>query len=665
MAATVLLGSQNAPPASGQQPQVFRAGVDVIRLDVNVVDKDNQPIAGLTADDFQVFEDGKAQRIVAVSEIDAVAADPAPSPWMRTATRDVATNDLVDLAGTGRVFAILLDDFNTPWDDQGIIMSAREIAREVIDGLAPSDLAAVVFPLEAGRTQDFTTDRRKLLEAVSLFNPREPDMFILNPNSNTYRGPGPGGGDMPQRFAPSMARSNCENSQPVVPTLDTVVRQLATVPNRRKTIVFISTGVPLRLGARGNCPERLSDMMRDVYRTAQRSNVNIHSFDPGGYRGYEDYLQRPVRSNGRANEFVHTPESARNAARLRHDFMEITSDETGAVSVVNSQELVDGIAKMFAQDARYYIIGYETSNGRPDGKFRRIEVKVGRPGVSVRARSGYYAPREGTFETAEQKRAPASNELGLTGLTSSAALPLRANAVAIAPAADGKGVDVAVVLTTRLPAVRTAMAESINVVRHVYDARSKPGPPVQEKTDLMLQPSGGDETRYDIFQRITLPPGRHQVRLNGTSTALGRSGSVYVDVDVPDFSQTAFAMTRIALGPRAAEPRTDPFAALLPVVPTTARDFTANDPLVAFVRLFQNGEEKLPVSVSAQIVDVHDVKVYETSSPLAPDRFDGPAGVGVEFALPLDRLSRGPHILNIGATRGSMSLRHDLVFRIR
>ena len=643
---------------------MFRAGVDLIRLDVNVLDKDGRPVPGLTVGDFSVFEDGKAQRVVAVSEIDAVSDDPEPSPWMRTAARDVATNDLSDLAGGGRVFVIVLDDFNVPWDAPQIIMSAREIARHVVDSLAPSDLAAVVYPRDAGRTQDFTTDRRKLLDAISSFNPREPEYFL--PRGNTYRGPGPGGGDMPQRFAPSMARSNCERTQLAVPTFDTVVRRLATVPNRRKTLVFISTGVPLNLGANRDCPGVLAETMRNVFREAQRTNVNIHSVDPGGYRGYEDYLQYPIGGDGRPKEFVHSAESARNAARLRHDFMEITAEHTGAHAVVNSQEIADGVTRIFAEDARYYLIGYETTNGKPDGKFRRVEVKVNRPDVKVRARSGYYARREGSLESAEDKRAPGSNELGLTGLTSAVGLPLRASATAVAPAADGKSVDVALVLTTRLPAVRTATAESINIVRTIYDAASKPGPPVQEKTELLLQPASGDESRYDIFQKIALPPGRHQVRLNGTSTALGRSGSVYVDVEVPDFARVPFAMTRVVLGSRPAQgERTDPFAAWLPVAPTTARDFTANDPLVAFVRIFQNGEGRSPVTVSAEIVDVRDVKVFETSSTLAEERFAGGEGVGVEFALPLERLSRGPHILNITAARGSTAVRHDLVFRIR
>ena len=655
---------QNPPPV--QTPQVFREAVDVIRLDVTVLDKDRRPVPGLTAADFSVFENGKPQRIVAVSEIDAVSNDPAPSPWMRSVPADVATNDLVDQAGNGRIFVILMDDVNVPWDDLEMIMSAREIGRLVIDSLAPSDIAAVVYPRDAGFTQDFTSDRRKLLEAIDKFDPQEPDRWI--PRGNTYRGPGPGGGDMPQRFAPSMARSNCQMTQLTVPTFETVVARLATVPNRRKTVVFVSTGVPLNPAASRGCPGELATAMRDVYSHAQRANINIHAVDPGGYRGYEMYLQNPIRRGGRPAESVLPEQAARNAARLRHDFLEITADHTGAHAIVNSPKIAEGVAKMFSEDAIYYLIGYQTTNGQPDGKFRRVEVKVNKPGLTARTRSGYYAPKPGTLATPDDKRAPASSELGLSGLMSAAGLPLRATATAVAAAADGKGAEIAIVLTARLPPVRAALAETFTVVRTVYDVQSKPGPPLQEKTSLTLQPSSGDDLRYDVFQRLTLPPGRHSIRLHGSSTALDKSGSVYVDVDVPDFSRAPLTLSKIVLGTRPGEAtRTDLLAALLPVIPTSARDFAPSDPVTAFVRLFQGGGAALaPVTVTTQVFDVGDGKVFETSSTTPAEAFQSGRSAPVEIPLPLEKLSRGPHLLNITASiAAGATTRSDVVFRVR
>jgi hypothetical protein len=83
---------------------------------------------------------------------------------------------------------------------------------------------------------------------------------------------------MPQRFAPipdaqrlpALAARRCRRWTPVV-------ARLATVPNRRKTVILVSTGLPVSfMGGRG-CPAELADIMKNVFRRAQRANVNIYS----------------------------------------------------------------------------------------------------------------------------------------------------------------------------------------------------------------------------------------------------------------------------------------------------------------------------------------------------------------------------------------------------
>src|SRR5205823_1387214 len=149
LACLVLTGSAQQPATPGQQP-TFRAGVDVIRLDVSVLDKNRQPIRGLTAADFTILENGKPQRIVALSQV----------------------------------------------------------------------------------------------AAVDRFEPRQQEWV-----GNTPMGPGARAGDLVQQFAPSMARSRCARAQPAIPALDTVVARLATVPNRRKTLILVSPGVPFAFNA--------------------------------------------------------------------------------------------------------------------------------------------------------------------------------------------------------------------------------------------------------------------------------------------------------------------------------------------------------------------------------------------------------------------------------
>jgi VWFA-related protein len=657
-------GQPPAPPASPQQP-VFRGEVDVIRLDVSVLDKDRRPVRGLTIDDFTVTEEGKPQRLVAVSEIDMAENDPTPSAWMRHVPRDVAANDLADQVGDGRLVAIVMDDWNIPFDDLDIIMSARAVGRYIIDQLGPSDVAAVIFPQQAGKTQDFTDDRAKLIEAVDKFDP--PEVRWIPP---TPLGPGPGGGDMPQRFSPALMRSQCQRGQPTIPVLDTVAARLATVPNRRKTVFLVSVGLPVDFVATRGCPGELASIMQDVFRKSQRGNINIYSVDPGGYRGYETYLTTPIRRGGRPAERVMPLGVAQRAARTRREFLQIAADYTGARAIVNTDAYERDIDQIFEEAGSYYLVGYQTSNGKPDGRFRRVDVKVRRPGMTVRSRSGYYAPREGTLVTAEQRGTPATADLGLVGMYSPAGLALRAVASPIARSSTTtKHTDVALVLTVRLPAVRGALAETLTVVRTLYDAEGRAGPPVQEKVNLTLQSTSGDELRYDVYQRLSLPPGRHTVRLNATSAALDRSGTVYADVEVPDFTRPAITASSIVLGMRTDPPvaRTDVLTSILPIAPTSARDFAPSDTVVAFLRIFQGGATPIaPVSVSTRILDIDDQPLFDLSGTLSPEMFDATRAAPFEIPLPLAKLSHGPHLLSISvAIPGSSTVRRDLVFRVR
>ena len=121
-AGAALLAQQ--PPA--QEP--FRSGVDVIRIDVSVLDKNRRPVRGLTAADFVVSENGKRQRVVAVTEVDARVDDPARSAWMRLAEDDVARNNLADQVGESQAVAIVMDDDHIPFDDSELAVATRDVA---------------------------------------------------------------------------------------------------------------------------------------------------------------------------------------------------------------------------------------------------------------------------------------------------------------------------------------------------------------------------------------------------------------------------------------------------------------------------------------------------------------------------------------------------------
>jgi VWFA-related protein len=160
--------AQQQQPTSTDASQVpsFRSRTDVLQLDVSVLDRDGQPIRGLTAADFTVLDEGVPSPVVAFSAVDVPAWPPEAPDWIRETTPDVVSNH----PDARRAVVIVMDDFGTPWDP-GVTKIAKSIANATIDRLGAADLAAVVYVLNRQNGQEFTSDRARLRAAVDRFVP--------------------------------------------------------------------------------------------------------------------------------------------------------------------------------------------------------------------------------------------------------------------------------------------------------------------------------------------------------------------------------------------------------------------------------------------------------------------------------------------------------------
>lgn len=662
LCALVPLRAQEPEP---QQP-VFRADVDLIEMDVTVLDRNRRPVRGLTAADFTVTEDGRPQRVAAVTHIDLADHDPARSARMRYVVRDVAANDLSDQLGDGRLIAIVFDDVNLPADDPEIVRSARETARYIVDRLGPSDMAAVVYAHNSGRTQDFTSDRSKLLDAIDRFQPAGLDWIGPTP-----QGMGPAGGDMIQQWSPTLARSPCMRGEPAVPTLDTVAARLATAPGRRKALMFISVGVALSLSATDSCGSQLADVMKAALRKAQRANVNIYGIDPAGLGGYQQYLRLRAAQRGTETMIPGRRRVPRNV-RVLQDFMRSLAEQTGGRAVINTDAIDRSIDQILDEDRVYYLVGYESTQGAPDGKFRQVEISVNRPGVSVRSRSGYWAPVEGAVVDRRFTGGPTPDDSTLAGLDRAQGVPLRVVALPMGRATGADAgtpkVDVATILSVRFPPLRAATDDTLTITRNVYDAEGRPGPPTRIIERARLEPGGGDEARHDLLQQLTLDPGRYQIRYQVQSALLDRSGTVFVDVDVPNLSRSALALSGLLIAGNGPSTVTTSGAleALAPIVPTTSREFTNNQALTGFLRVYQTIGPPEPVTVTVEVFDASDVSHFEATQRLELAAFDADGGAPVQIDVPLTGLTPGPHLLTVtGRLPGGRTARRDLVFRVR
>lgn len=351
--------------------------------------------------------------------------------------------------------------------------------------------------------------------------------------------------------------------------------------------------------------------------------------------------------------------------------MRVMAEQTGGRAVINTDAVDAAIDQILEEDRVYYLVGYESARGAPDGRFRTVEVAVNRPGVSVRSRSGYWPPVEGDVVDRRLAGGPTAADSALSGLNHVQGVPLRAVVTPVVRASDPavpRGVDVASVLSVRFPPLRSAVDETLTITRNVYDADGRAGPPVRVIDRVRLEPGGGDEARHDRLERLTLEPGRYQIRYHVQSALLAASGTVFVDVDVPDLSRPGLALSGLLVAGSSGNSgtRTGDLGGLAPIAPTSSREFTTSEVVSAFLRVYRPNGDQVPVVVRAELFDAADGLHFDTEQTVESARFGPDGSSAISFEVPLAGLMPGPHLLSITARLpGGRTARRDLVFLVR
>jgi VWFA-related protein len=689
--------------AQGQTQQpTFRAAIDIVHLDVSVLDKDRHPVRGLTAADFTILEDGKPQKIAAFTPIDVPDA-PAPVAddvkWTRDVPPDVQTNAL---PADGRLWVLVLDDLLIPFDPSAI-ESAKKAARSVITHLNAADQMAVVFTGESAGTQSFTNDRGKLLAAVDQ----------LRPGRASYRfGWDVGRGLPPLKtsgmfFALSPAMDPDDGlREAAVRTLTGVADALIAAPDRRKALVYISPGVPINFAALGpilasggatvngaviassmvnvDANSQLAGELTPLFQRMQRANITMYTIDPCGLDGLAGYMRSALQStlsNGTlsvdTSGIMTEPTGAGGIlapelTSLVHfessqaiNFLLTAAANTGGRAIVNTNDFEPGITSMFQENGSYYLIGYQATDPGT-GKLHRLSVKVDRPDLEVRTRSGYYA----SDAKADAKAAKTSPVVtAIASVLPKPDVPLQ---VALAPfaSATSSGATVAIVLGVSQPAPRDHAIATFDLQTNAFTPDGVPkGVAAQTAKVTIMAGSANETAKYEVLSRIDLAPGRYQLRLAAHSTTDSRTGSVFADVQVPDFANAPVSFSGVLLTASpglTAAPR-DALAAIVPVVPTAERTFRRRDTVTAFLRVYQGGKTPLvDVQLPIHIVDADGKVIVDRVDTIAATSFDGTTRAADErIALPLTTLPAGEYLLTIEAALGKGVARRDLRFTVK
>jgi VWFA-related protein len=451
--------AQPPPPEQAQQTPTFRADINFVRVDVIVTDKQGNPVHDLKQEDFEVTEDGKPQtiqtfKLINVSENAGVGSDPPREVRNAIEEQTEAARDDV------RLFAIFLDDYHVRLENS---MRAREVLAQFIENqLQPADMAGIMYPLWSIGDVMLTRNRTSIAGAIRGFVGRKYDYTPRNIFEERY-----------VHYVSTMEAERIRN-QVTLSALKGLITRLGGLREGRKAIVLISEGFTNSLppqvqdqiatcngGPCGNQPrpspdpiggqsgplqarmdamdffaqtDLLSDI-RGVYELANRYNTAIYAVDPRGLAPFEFDLS----TQGQANVSL-TKDRAMLESTM--DTLRILADETDGRAIVNSNDLEKGLRQIIRDSSAYYLLGYTSTLSQPDGRFHKINVRVKRPGLQLRARPGYLA-----LSAVEAERAAANTtRVGPPAAVTQALGTLAANTrrslirswVGMAPGANGK-----------------------------------------------------------------------------------------------------------------------------------------------------------------------------------------------------------------------------------
>jgi VWFA-related protein len=677
--------------ASVPQAPVLRASVDAVIVDVVVTDEHGGVVPALTADDFQVFERGTRQTIATFEEVSLPLVRPlaatAPPP-----VSDVRTNQR---RPEGRIYVFVLDDHHVAAGRTSLVREAARdfLARQVQAG----DLVAVVTTTGVGGAfQDFTEDARLASAAIDRFIGRQPgetaalqataEAAFANRASTLQatqqQQQAAVGADLSvNQAAVNQAESafGARNADPMavrrsstaiiadgavfdnddasheslerarisLRTLRTVAEGLAPVTGRRKAILYFSEGLPMtpRSG-------ELVNELEMATAAAARANVTVYSFDP---RGLDLHMGAELMATG-----VSPSAQSQQRRRLSAEMLRSLAAETGGSASLESNGLRDAMARVASESSHYYLIGYAPTDGARDGRYRPIDVRVTRPGLRVSARRGYIAPDDDapppeSFgglgpELSELVRRPMST-LGL---------PLSVQAVPLSVELDNVSVTVEIGASAIAFDDRDGrFVNTVDVAIVPVGIGGKVYPLVKGQAKLDLPEADATAVRalgLRMVERLTLPPGGYQLHVAAVEAGRGTSGSVIVDLVVPDRGAPGLALSPLLVSTTRARrvPSVNRDERLVRALgggpPTTARAFHRDETLSAYAEVRDAGAAgRRDIELVTIVRDARDREVVHSVRPNAGAQAAPGASFPYAIDLPLRRLPPGRYVLRVEA----------------
>jgi VWFA-related protein len=641
LAMAMLLQGQQPASNNGQDSgYVLRTESDLVLTNVVVRDaKTGELIRGLKQSDFTILENGKPQQI---SSFDFESVDMA-QPLNEATISGLAAAQ--SKAGGGarpedlrnhRLIVFFFDLTSMqPEDLDRSVTAAKDFLSKK---LQPADLVALVsLDTSLKVDQDFTSDKDLLIGKIGMYNGTEGDAFAQGANANSNQVEDASG------YTPDESEYNDVNTDRELYALRAISKSLEKI-NQKKSLLYFSGGL-----TRDGIENQAS--LRSAINAAVRAISPLGDASTASLRGTGSFNGGAIQNNFNSNF-------------ASQETLTTLSADTGGKAFLDSNDFSPAFAQIQRDTSAYYVIGFHPSNPAKDGRYRKLQVKVNRPGVKLEYRPGYYAPADYQHAGKEDRERELQDELGSDLPATDVALYLDAFYFRLEENRFYVPVSL-IVPGSQIPFVKGGNRDkaTLDVIGEVIDEAKRPIGHVRETVKLAVDEQ--QQARQKNIQYSTsfnLPAGKYHLKFVVRENQSGHMGSFEADIVLPDLRKTPLKLSSILLASMRV-----PSKATTPLVregeqyvPNISHVFRQGQHLYLLYEVYSPAKVK-PVAdatgaaqktakgsinlISSLELIQGSTKVFETPIVQATAlNVAGRDAVAVELDVPLDNLKPGTYI---------------------
>ena len=638
---------------------VLKANADLVLTNVVARDaKTGEVVKGLKQSDFKIYENGKEQTIDSFDFQSVDMAKPLNEATVSGLAAGPAGSKAVVVAKPEELrdhrLIVMFFDLTSmqPEDLERCVEAAQDFIK---NKMQPADLVALVsFGDTLSVDQDFTADKNALINEVGAYNGTEGQGFAQGATANSNQA------EDTTAYTPDESEYNDLNTDRELFALRAVSQSLAKI-NVKKSLLYFSGGI-----SRDGIENEAS--IRSAINAAVRADLAIYSVDTRGLQAIGplgDASTGSLRGQGGFNGGA--LQNNMNSNFASQEVMSTLSTETGGTAFFDSNDFAPAFAKVQADNSAYYAIGFHSTNPARDGKFRKLTVKIDKPGIKLEFRPGYYAPADFKHSGKEDREQELEDELASDLPATDIAVYMDALYFRLDENRFFMPVSL-VVPGSQIPFVKGGDKDkaTLDVIGSVIDDNKRPVGRIRDTVKLNLDPSlQARQKNIQYTTSFNLPPGHYQLKFVVRENQTGRMGSFIADVTLPDLKKAPLKMSSILLSSQL-EPSKKPGKEIDPMVrdgqefvPNISHVFRQDQHLYLLYEIYDPAKEKAAdnapkgtkpgISLLSSLELIQgSTKVYETPVVQAKAiNVEGRDAVSIQLDVPLQGLKPGSYVCQL------------------